>query len=113
LMLTAAAGVDDRVDGLELGADDYLPKPFAFRELVARVRALGRRAPSAPPVLRRGDPAGSATAGSSGRTGQRPGAGGSARSPDMDERGAGRGHSSVRPTPLGHAPARLLRTRCR
>lgn len=55
LMLTAAAGVDDRVDGLELGADDYLGKPFAFAELVARVRALARRAPSAPPVLRRGD----------------------------------------------------------
>ena len=55
LMLTAAAGVDDRVDGLELGADDYLPKPFAFAELVARVRALSRRAPSVPPVLRRGD----------------------------------------------------------
>jgi DNA-binding response OmpR family regulator len=54
-MLTAAAGVDDRVDGLELGADDYLPKPFAFAELVARVRALARRAPSAPPVQRRGD----------------------------------------------------------
>jgi hypothetical protein len=58
-------------------------------------------------------PAGSATAGSSGRTGRRPGAGGSARSPHMDERGAGRGHSSVRTAPLGHAPARLLRTRCR
>ena len=42
-MLTAAAEVDDRVDGLELGADDYLGKPFAFHELVARVRALGRR----------------------------------------------------------------------
>ena len=55
LMLTAAAGVEDRVDGLELGADDYLPKPFVFAELVARVRALARRAPSAPPVLRRGD----------------------------------------------------------
>jgi len=54
LMLTAAAGVDDRVDGLALGADDYLPKPFAFRELSARVTALGRRArPAAPPVLRR------------------------------------------------------------
>jgi DNA-binding response OmpR family regulator len=55
LMLTAATCVEDRVDGLELGADDYLGKPFAFRELVARVRALSRRAPSAPPVLRRGD----------------------------------------------------------
>jgi DNA-binding response OmpR family regulator len=55
LMLTAAAAVDDRVDGLELGADDYLGKPFAFHELVARVRALGRRAPSAPPVVRHGD----------------------------------------------------------
>jgi DNA-binding response OmpR family regulator len=55
LMLTAAAGVDDRVGGLELGADDYLGKPFAFHDLVARVRALGRRATSAPPVARRGD----------------------------------------------------------
>jgi DNA-binding response OmpR family regulator len=55
LMLTAAAGVDDRVDGLELGADDYLGKPFAFAELVARVRALSRRVPSAPPIMRRGD----------------------------------------------------------
>jgi DNA-binding response OmpR family regulator len=55
LMLTAAAGVEDRVDGLELGADDYLGKPFAFAELVARVRALSRRVPSAPPIMRRGD----------------------------------------------------------
>jgi DNA-binding response OmpR family regulator len=52
LMLTAAGGLADRVEGLELGADDYLGKPFAFEELVARVRALGRRAtPAAPPVL--------------------------------------------------------------
>jgi DNA-binding response OmpR family regulator len=52
LMLTAAGGLADRVAGLELGADDYLGKPFAFEELVARVRALGRRAtPKAPPVL--------------------------------------------------------------
>ena len=55
LMLTAAGDVEDRVDGLELGADDYMGKPFAFAELVARVRALSRRAPSTPPVLRRGD----------------------------------------------------------
>jgi DNA-binding response OmpR family regulator len=52
LMLTASGTVADRVEGLGLGADDYLPKPFAFDELVARVRALGRRAtPAAPPVL--------------------------------------------------------------
>ncbi len=55
LMLTAAGDVDDRVDGLELGADDYLGKPFAFAELVARVRALSRRTASAPPVLRCSD----------------------------------------------------------
>jgi DNA-binding response OmpR family regulator len=55
LMLTAAAGVEDRVDGLDLGADDYLAKPFAFAELVARLRSLGRRAPSLPPVLARSD----------------------------------------------------------
>jgi DNA-binding response OmpR family regulator len=54
LMLTAAAEVPDRVAGLALGADDYLPKPFAFVELVARVRALGRRArPATPPRLER------------------------------------------------------------
>jgi DNA-binding response OmpR family regulator len=54
LMLTAASDIDDRVTGLSLGADDYLPKPFAFRELAARVAALGRRArPAAPPVLER------------------------------------------------------------
>jgi DNA-binding response OmpR family regulator len=56
LMLTAATAVLDRVDGLALGADDYLGKPFAFAELVARVRALGRRArPASPPVLDRGE----------------------------------------------------------
>jgi DNA-binding response OmpR family regulator len=54
LMLTAAAELDDRVAGLTLGADDYLSKPFALRELSARVAALGRRArPAAPPVLQR------------------------------------------------------------
>ncbi|WP_327093171.1 response regulator transcription factor [Nonomuraea sp. NBC_01738] len=54
LMLTAAAGIRDRVAGLSLGADDYLPKPFAFEELVARVHALGRRArPADPPMLER------------------------------------------------------------
>jgi DNA-binding response OmpR family regulator len=54
LMLTAAGEVTDRVAGLALGADDYLAKPFAFVELVARVRALGRRArPAAPPKLQR------------------------------------------------------------
>jgi DNA-binding response OmpR family regulator len=56
LMLTASATIGDRVDGLTLGADDYLPKPFAFAELVARIRALGRRSGSAlPPVLACGD----------------------------------------------------------
>jgi len=54
LMLTAAAGIRDRVDGLDLGADDYLTKPFAFAELVARVNSLSRRAqPAVPPVLER------------------------------------------------------------
>ena len=55
LMLTAATGVEDRVDGLELGADDYLGKPFAFRELIARIRALGRRGPGSPALVQRGD----------------------------------------------------------
>ena len=55
LMLTAAAAVGDRVEGLNLGADDYLVKPFAFEELVARVRALGRRGPTAAPVFVKGD----------------------------------------------------------
>jgi DNA-binding response OmpR family regulator len=56
LMLTAAGTIADRVEGLTLGADDYLPKPFAYPELVARIRALGRRTQAAlPPVLARGD----------------------------------------------------------
>jgi DNA-binding response OmpR family regulator len=50
LMLTAAGTIGDRVDGLNLGADDYLTKPFAFAELVARLRALARRSPASPPV---------------------------------------------------------------
>jgi DNA-binding response OmpR family regulator len=55
LMLTAATAVADRVTGLRLGADDYLIKPFAFTELVARVQALARRArPAIPPVLEQG-----------------------------------------------------------
>lgn len=56
LMLTASGTVEDRVDGLSLGADDYLGKPFAFSELIARVRALARRsAPARPPLLRAAD----------------------------------------------------------
>ena len=56
LMLTARDAVDDRVVGLDAGADDYLTKPFAFEELLARLRALTRRAPvERPPVLEVGD----------------------------------------------------------
>jgi DNA-binding response OmpR family regulator len=56
LMLTAARSVSDRVEGLRLGADDYLPKPFAFAELVARIQALARRAtPAQPATLVHGD----------------------------------------------------------
>jgi DNA-binding response OmpR family regulator len=56
LMLTAAGALEDLVEGLSLGADDYLAKPFRFAELVARIHALARRAsPSRPPVLRHGD----------------------------------------------------------
>ena len=56
LMLTAAGALEDLVEGLSLGADDYLPKPFRFGELVARIHALARRStPSRPPVLRHRD----------------------------------------------------------
>ncbi|ALE12545.1 Two component transcriptional regulator, winged helix family [Bifidobacterium breve] len=56
LMLTAAGSIEDRVHGLDLGADDYLPKPFAYPELLARIRALLRRgdADDAPTVISRG-----------------------------------------------------------
>jgi DNA-binding response OmpR family regulator len=56
LMLTAAGTIADRVEGLDLGADDYLPKPFDFAELLARIRALSRRSnPAVPPLLEHGD----------------------------------------------------------
>ena len=56
LMLTASGTIAERVEGLGLGADDYLPKPFAYAELVARIRAVGRRArQAAPPILHHGD----------------------------------------------------------
>jgi DNA-binding response OmpR family regulator len=53
LMLTASGTTEDLVEGLGLGADDYLGKPFAFAELVARIRTLGRRSPAPPAVLER------------------------------------------------------------
>ncbi|GIJ34765.1 response regulator transcription factor [Micromonospora sediminimaris] len=56
LMLTASGTIANRVEGLGIGADDYLPKPFAYAELVARIRAVARRSqPPAPPVLEHGD----------------------------------------------------------
>jgi DNA-binding response OmpR family regulator len=56
LMLTAAGGLSDRVAGLNLGADDYLPKPFAFAEVIARIDALARRGATVrPPVAEIGD----------------------------------------------------------
>jgi DNA-binding response OmpR family regulator len=56
LMLTASGTLEDRVEGLIMGADDYLPKPFAFAELIARIRAVARRSPTAaPPILTSGD----------------------------------------------------------
>jgi DNA-binding response OmpR family regulator len=56
LMLTASGRIAERVEGLSIGADDYLPKPFAYAELIARIRALARRSqPPLPPLLERGD----------------------------------------------------------
>jgi DNA-binding response OmpR family regulator len=55
LMLTAASALEDRVEGLGLGADDYLPKPFEFAELVARIRAVARRPATPPAELTHGD----------------------------------------------------------
>ena len=56
LMLTASSTIADRVEGLGLGADDYLPKPFAFAELIARIRALARRSQlPLPPILEHRD----------------------------------------------------------
>lgn len=56
LMLTASGTIADRVGGLSMGADDYLPKPFAYAELVARIRAVARRSqPAVPPILSHGD----------------------------------------------------------
>ena len=53
LMLTARGGIEQRVEGLDAGADDYLPKPFHFSELLARIRALLRRGPELGPVVQR------------------------------------------------------------
>ena len=56
LMLTASGRIAERVEGFSIGADDYLPKPFAYAELIARIRALARRSqPPLPPVLEHGD----------------------------------------------------------
>ena len=74
IMLTAAAEIDDRVAGLNLGADDYLPKPFAFEELRARVHALASGAAAATPARRRRRPPARATPGS-GRHGDHRGPG--------------------------------------
>jgi DNA-binding response OmpR family regulator len=72
LMLTAAGSLTDRVDGLGMGADDYLAKPFDFPELTARVRALGRRAAvPLPPVLAHGDIRLDAASRTASRAGQR------------------------------------------
>ncbi len=71
LMLTAAATNDDLIEGLGLGADDYLPKPFDFPVLVARIGTLARRAqPKIPPVLQSGDPALGTTKRSASRAGR-------------------------------------------
>ena len=70
-MLTASGTVAERVEGLDLGADDYLPKPFAYAELVARIRAMARRSQPAAAT----GPACTATCGSTRLSGPRPGPG--------------------------------------
>src|ERR1700689_3436570 len=96
LMLTAARSVRDRVEGLDLGADDYLPKPFDFAELVARIRALARRSAAAlPPRLGGGGP---------GPPGFRPRR--AAAAADREgTRGAGMPASGGRPARLGRGTA--------